>query len=538
MIVRELLTVLGFDLDDAGFKKSEGAFKTLLGFSAAVVAGATAAAGALLYVARSTANAGDEARDAARETGLSVEGYQELTYAAKQSGVEVGTLTTALRASQIRASAVVAGNKEAASAFRAVGVNVRGANGELKSGEQILSETADGLLGIENQTQRAAAAASIFGARIGTRMLPLLLEGSKGIDAMRARARELGFILSKEDADAADTFNDSVTDLSLALEGIKRRLGVALIPTLIKVINVTTDWILVNKDLIDPILKGVAHAMIVVVEAGLSLVRTIQDNARFLKVLGLVIVGMLTPALIALAGAWIAVHSAQLLALAIPVLMVAGFLLLASVIALVIEDVYVFVTGGKSLIGELIAAFVEAPEDPNAHWLVKILRFVLTAIRDAIVATNQFFKGFFDSALELGGVTEALKNMFSTAVDFWWEKLKTFAGDAAKLIMKIPSGIFQFVPGLAPLQAFQSGGALATGSSPAQFPAFGGAASGLNGAQSAPVQLQTGNTTIQVDARGAADPAKVGREVGREVDRSNANHRRELHRQVKSQVVR
>ena len=63
----------------------------------AVTAAATAAGKALYDAAFNAAQAGDAIDEASQRMGMGAEKYQELTYAAKMSGVETATLETAAK---------------------------------------------------------------------------------------------------------------------------------------------------------------------------------------------------------------------------------------------------------------------------------------------------------------------------------------------------------------------------------------------------------------------------------------------------------
>src|SRR5687767_1692359 len=96
-IARELITFLGYEYDEATQKKAEVGFNKLKTLSAAVVAGVGAGVGALAALMLTQTKAGDEAATTAAKLGITAEAYQELGYAAEQSGVEQGDLSVGLR---------------------------------------------------------------------------------------------------------------------------------------------------------------------------------------------------------------------------------------------------------------------------------------------------------------------------------------------------------------------------------------------------------------------------------------------------------
>ncbi len=111
MIVRELITLLGFKADDKAFSKYNAQFASLAG-AAGVVAGAVAVAGAaMLVMAKSTADAGDEALHSAKKYNTTVESLMALRYAAKIFNVDAGTLNTSLKFLSKNIEAVRSKNK-------------------------------------------------------------------------------------------------------------------------------------------------------------------------------------------------------------------------------------------------------------------------------------------------------------------------------------------------------------------------------------------------------------------------------------------
>ena len=96
MVVRELITKLGFETDKTGLAKAEQGFTSLrntaLGISAAVV-GVGAAVGLML---KRFANNADQIAKIAPRVGLSTTEFQKLAFAADLAGADQETLNAAL----------------------------------------------------------------------------------------------------------------------------------------------------------------------------------------------------------------------------------------------------------------------------------------------------------------------------------------------------------------------------------------------------------------------------------------------------------
>jgi methyl-accepting chemotaxis protein len=95
-----------------------------------------------------------------------------------------------------------------------------------------MAEVADGIVALTAESERVATAMDIFGARSGPQLLPLLKQGSAGIDELRQRAKELGLTMSSEAAAASAAFQDSLTDLSESAKMAKFNLGQVFLPVL------------------------------------------------------------------------------------------------------------------------------------------------------------------------------------------------------------------------------------------------------------------------------------------------------------------
>ncbi|MBW2631062.1 MAG: hypothetical protein JRC90_04755 [Deltaproteobacteria bacterium] len=209
-----------------------------------------AAAAALRNIIISTAETGDQFHKMALRTGVTVEKLSALGYAAQISGTDIKTLEKSLRyASKVMVDYSL-GIGEGKRTLDALGLTVVGTNGKMKGTADFLVEVADKFKNMEDATQMAAYASEIFGAKAGTQLLPLLKLGSEGIEALMQKAKELGIVMSAEDAAKAAEFTDAMTDLKGALEGVKRIIGTELLPAVKDYVEKMTEWIRQNKELI------------------------------------------------------------------------------------------------------------------------------------------------------------------------------------------------------------------------------------------------------------------------------------------------
>lgn len=416
--VRELLVVLGFENDEAGAKKAEGLLKGVGKTAAALVTGLAAAGTALVALTLKASQAGDAAAKAAQKFGITAQEAQELKFIAEANSLSFEQMGGGLRFLQRSAVEAARGGKSARDAYAQLGVNVRGANGQIKPAVQLFRDVADRISKIDDPAKRTALALKIFG-RGGNELLPVLLEGGKAIAEMQRRARDLGGVLDEEAVKGAVALDDAVDDLTFGVGGLSKRIGASLFPVITRITKAMTEWLIANRKTIDDGIKRFARAVTGLVDAIGTTVAYLSRHKTFVLAF---IATALTPLILAFGK----LALAQLVAFAPTAILAAGFLALAAVIALVIEDIYMFVTGGKSALGQLRDAFNKRAEDPNAHWIVVTIGFILDSLSRAILAVDDFFRGFFEEAEQLGGITNALGSMWDTAIGFWKRQLIDF----------------------------------------------------------------------------------------------------------------
>jgi len=231
-----------------------------------------AAVSAFVGAARHFASAGDDLEEMSQRTGVSVEALSELGFAAEIAGSDLETLETGLKHMQRSIVEAASGSESAQRALAMLGLTARDLSG-LAPDEQF-KRLADRIARVEDPAQRVALAMQLLG-RSGTRLLPLLAEGSKGIEALQERARRLGLTISAETAHDAAELNDALDSLWRVIRQGVFTIGAALAPTLkalaeqiTRVIVTVTDWIKRNREVVVWALKVSAAVTV----AGIALV--------------------------------------------------------------------------------------------------------------------------------------------------------------------------------------------------------------------------------------------------------------------------
>lgn len=208
----------------------------------AVGAATVAAAAGFAAMIKNSLDTADNMSKLAQATGLSTEAISQLQYAADLSGVE--DLGGRLVKFNKTIAEAAQGSKEQADAFKVMGVNLRDVDGNLKSTEQLLLETADAFAEHADGAGKTALALDLFG-KSGAAIIPLMNGGAAAIREAMAEADALGLTLDQYTGKSAEAFNDNITRLQKALQGLANKAAERLAPALQvmsdKVINVVKN---------------------------------------------------------------------------------------------------------------------------------------------------------------------------------------------------------------------------------------------------------------------------------------------------------
>ena len=322
--LREIFARFGVEFDGQPLRRGEGQVASLtdrLRQLGAVVAGAAIVQGTRAFVTE-MASVGDELDKTARVIGIASQDLQSWRHAANLSGVSAGDFSNSLVRLQRMTYDAAQGNAAASDAFRALGVSVTDAGGELRPVQEILSGMADGLQALENPSERVALLNTLMG-RSGARLGPLFAGGAAGVEEMRAELTALGGGASPEFIQAAADITDAFARQDLAILSLKTRLGVVLLP------------------LIERATEGMTK-----LAAGLS---EVADNTHLIGAAAAVA----TSLLVAFKGAAVAsavASAAAWVAASWPIIL--GFALIGVAIVavtLLIEDFLAMISGGESV---------------------------------------------------------------------------------------------------------------------------------------------------------------------------------------------
>lgn len=206
----------------------------------AFLIGGTAITAALTGVIFHAARAGDELDKMSLRTGETVETLSALGFAAEISGSTIQDLENGIRRLSRNMNDTSRGIGEARRSFEEMDISVKDSNGNLRAASDVMSEIADKMRNLASESEKTAIAQELFG-RGGASLLPLLKQGSAGIQDLMDRANELGIVMTTAGATVSAEFTDSMTELTAVAKMGAVQLGQTLLPAIQTIIEKITD---------------------------------------------------------------------------------------------------------------------------------------------------------------------------------------------------------------------------------------------------------------------------------------------------------
>lgn len=201
----------------------------------------TAAAGlgaAMIGNAYSAALAVDDLNTLSKQTGFTVEELQKMQYASALVDVDFNTMTGSI-------SKLTRNMANGSEAFSKLGISVKDEmTGQLRDANTVWYETLWALSKVENETQRDALAMELFG-KSAADLSGIVDDGGVSLMSYGSEAEELGLILSQDNVDAANKFNDAMDQLKARTSAAFLEAGAALaetlVPALEKLVEIATQ---------------------------------------------------------------------------------------------------------------------------------------------------------------------------------------------------------------------------------------------------------------------------------------------------------
>lgn len=243
-----------------GLKKAQSSMSKFGGVlkagAVAAAAGLGAAIGGMGLAMRGAINAADDMSKAAAKIGIPIEELSRLKYAADLSGISMETLSTGVKKLSVNMA-------NGAKVFGQVGINVKNADGSLKSASAVMTELADKFAAMPDGAEKTAMAIKLFG-KAGAEMIPLLNGGSAALAGLMKEADSFGQVFTAEMGKNAEAFNDNISRLQGAFGAIAANLAGKLLPTLVAF----TDWLVANAPAVANFFVGLANGIGTLVSIG------------------------------------------------------------------------------------------------------------------------------------------------------------------------------------------------------------------------------------------------------------------------------
>lgn len=276
-----------------------------------------AAGGGIAALVTESAAAGRETERMSARAGVSAESFQRLAYAARTSGTDADAFADVLADLGEKAVDAATGNEDLQKTFRALGVNVRTVDGNMRKSDALLADVADAFARMEDGPVKTAIALQLLSDE-GARLIPLLNQGSTGLQKLGGEAARLGLVLNGQALKQSEAFAGGLEQLKATLKGLGFTVGQDLVPVLLPLIERLREWAAVNRELIAAKIRqwveSFAERLPELVRAGERVLSGLGDMFRWLgrvsdalggadRMLAVVAAVLSGPLLSALAGA-------------------------------------------------------------------------------------------------------------------------------------------------------------------------------------------------------------------------------------------
>lgn len=241
-IVIDLLMRTGsFETDSKRAEKRLKQFKKEAEEAGKAIGVAVVAAGtAITALVKNSIDTMDELSKAAQRSNTTTEQFSKLAYGAGLADVSIQDLQGSLgKLAKAQGDALDAGSEQA-KVFRALGIEVKNADGSLRDTTEVLEDFADRFQALKGSPEAVAAGMAIFG-RSFQNLIPLIKDGSQGLRDAGAEAARFGQVVSTEAGQQAEQFNDNLTRMALYVRGVGNAVAQDLLPDLIDLSNQFLD---------------------------------------------------------------------------------------------------------------------------------------------------------------------------------------------------------------------------------------------------------------------------------------------------------
>jgi hypothetical protein len=413
MILRELVTRLGFELDDRNLKKFDRAIESSkvklagLGDSLRSVRSSMLAVGAavsaLTLISVSTAKSAIETDKLADKLRITSDELQLLELAAQSSGLEVNELSKSFDTFNVKLSQTGAASAKMTKDLSGLAISTKDQNGNLKSSFTLYEEVASKISTIEDPIRRAGLSLRLLGTT-NNELVSLFDDSNQSFQKQREEIEKLGYVINTDGIRTSKQFIKSWNSLKIIIDGVKKELSIKFMPVFSELINNFKLWYGANRKLISQNIGAVIRIISSTLSLLLNVVKLILTpiNAliklfggldNVLNVLSYTLGILMIPRILAFANA---VRVLTVALLANPVTwLTAAFVGLAAVVGLLIDDFLHWKDGNESLIGDLLGSWVDFKKD-----FMSILDAIVNGFKITFTPLGEWFSSLFDDILK------------------------------------------------------------------------------------------------------------------------------------------
>lgn len=531
--IAEFIGTLGLEVNESDFKKAEKHLvelgNNILGmFKKVALIGGLAGAG-LAKLGSDSAAAADRVKDSADSLGIATDRYQELATVFKRFGLEANQMDQSFR-NIARSQEELARGGDIAKVYKSIGLSFKDLKG-LKP-DEAFEKIVEGLGKTEDITKKTVAAQRILGEELAGRIMPAVKDGTTEFNRMRDELKGLGLTMSKEQIEkGAKTFHQ-MQRLNLVFKAMREQIGFALVPALGRAADMAVDFWVSNRKWIT---EKVELAADKISDAFEWLTDKMKEADTFVKER----LGGWETVISTIASAFAAAGVIKFFmmlkaAMAVVVPLITGFsvataiaaakiILIAALIVgliLVLQDLYIYLTGGDSAIGRLIESMKEgggvmAQLAEFFEVFIEVMKEFGRVVIDVVVLA---FKMWWAAIEPVRGlivdVGTAIGDFMKIAAKFTLGKMISALKDAVPLLKTVRGFLSDLAPGAIKIAADAGESASKAAGIPETRELARAASERLaNGAANAP--NMGGNTTItlnqsaNVTAQTNADPNQI-----------------------------
>lgn len=243
----------GKNVQDA-MDKAKRATGDFVGGVVTGIAGAVASYQSIQAVITGVSNAInrlDALNDMSQRIGIATGTLQELAYAGQFADVSLETIATGAKKLSQSMLEAATGGKEQTAMFKAMGVQVKSADGTLRDITDVLGDVSEVFAGMDDGPLKTALAMKVFG-KSGADLIPMLNGGKESLEKFRLEAEKFGLVVGQDVIEASGAFNDNIDRMGKVIEGTFNALAQGTLPVLVAfsdaMVQAATDTESLNQE--------------------------------------------------------------------------------------------------------------------------------------------------------------------------------------------------------------------------------------------------------------------------------------------------